>query len=332
MPTTDLRTEPVTPMFLFSLPRSGSTLLQRVLAAHPLVATASEPWVLLPLLYTLRGEGVYSEYGHYLSVRGVRDFCSALPGGEADYRAALAEMVLGLYTRACRAGERYFLDKTPRYHLVSEEIAEMFPQAPLLVLWRNPLAVIASMAESFGRGRWMLYVLKIDLHEGLDRLISLRDRYRDRCIEVRYEALVRDPRAGVEQLLARLGLAPHPELLEAFRDVELSGALGDRHGTRAYREITEEPVEKWRTVLNNPLRKAWCRRYLRRLGAGRLQAMGYDLDALLADLAAAPTTYRHFASDLLQMAFAPVYDWLEPAILRDKLRLAPRWRRIVGHR
>ncbi|MBA3701438.1 MAG: sulfotransferase [Rubrobacteraceae bacterium] len=43
-----------TPLFLLSLPRSGSTLAQRFLAAHDAIATASEPWILLPYFYTLR--------------------------------------------------------------------------------------------------------------------------------------------------------------------------------------------------------------------------------------------------------------------------------------
>jgi hypothetical protein len=40
-----------TPLFLLSLPRSGSTLAQRILAAHAGIATTSEPWILLPYLY-----------------------------------------------------------------------------------------------------------------------------------------------------------------------------------------------------------------------------------------------------------------------------------------
>lgn len=54
----------ITPLFLFSLPRSGSTLAQRMLAAHPAVATVTEPWILLPFLYARKEEGVYAEYRH----------------------------------------------------------------------------------------------------------------------------------------------------------------------------------------------------------------------------------------------------------------------------
>jgi hypothetical protein len=40
-----------TAIFLLSLPRSGSTLAQRILAAHEGIATTSEPWILLPYGY-----------------------------------------------------------------------------------------------------------------------------------------------------------------------------------------------------------------------------------------------------------------------------------------
>jgi hypothetical protein len=49
---------------------------------------------------------------------------------------------IDLYTRA--AGEaRYFLDKTPRYHYVVDDLFRVFPEAKTIFLWRNPLAIVA---------------------------------------------------------------------------------------------------------------------------------------------------------------------------------------------
>ena len=67
------------PLFLLSLPRAGSTVVQRVLAAHEGIATASEPWVLLPQLYARRLEGIYTEYGQLQSTKALSDFATALP-------------------------------------------------------------------------------------------------------------------------------------------------------------------------------------------------------------------------------------------------------------
>ena len=76
-------------IFLFSLPRSGSTLLQRLIASHPQVATVSEPWLVLPYLYTLRGRGIYAEFDYKTSSTAIQDFCEELPNGPEEYLLAL---------------------------------------------------------------------------------------------------------------------------------------------------------------------------------------------------------------------------------------------------
>ena len=100
----------VRPIFLFSLPRSGSTLLQRMLATHAEIATATEPWFLLPYLYTLRENGAYAEYGHSTMVAAIRDLCDDLPNGRADYLAQVRQLALGLYENLTST-ETYFLDR-----------------------------------------------------------------------------------------------------------------------------------------------------------------------------------------------------------------------------
>ena len=49
-----------TPIFIISLPRSGSTLLQRILTSHESVASASEPWLLLPLIEMIGSKNIES--------------------------------------------------------------------------------------------------------------------------------------------------------------------------------------------------------------------------------------------------------------------------------
>src|SRR5206468_7765156 len=90
----------VRPVFVLSLPRSGSTLLQRMLASHPEIATSSETWLLLPQLYALRPHGAQAEYGHRTAARAVQDFCSVLPGGQDAYIAEVRRSVLALYELA----------------------------------------------------------------------------------------------------------------------------------------------------------------------------------------------------------------------------------------
>ena len=67
----------ITPIFIFSLPRSGSTLLQKIIASSNEVSTSSEPWILLPLLYSQKEEGTLSEYSHKNAVLALNDIISS---------------------------------------------------------------------------------------------------------------------------------------------------------------------------------------------------------------------------------------------------------------
>ena len=101
------------PIFIFSAPRSGSTLLQRVLATHSQITTASEPWVLLPLLsplyHRLPAPGARDPLIH----EALEDFIAELPNGQNDYRAAMRACAMELYRQAASGEVSYFVDKTP---------------------------------------------------------------------------------------------------------------------------------------------------------------------------------------------------------------------------
>jgi Sulfotransferase family len=326
-----MNTEP-TPLFLLSLPRSGSTLAQRILAAHEAIATASEPWVLLPYLYTLRERGAYAEYGHRGLVRAVEDFCDVLPRGRDDYVAEIRELALRLYRKASPAGTRYFLDKTPRYHLVADEILDLFPEAKYLILWRNPLAVVASIIETWAGGKWNLYRFKVDLFDGTENLLRIHERHGSKVHALRYEALITEPEETWTGVFRYLGLPFDDSVLSRFADVELAGRWGDQSGTGRYDAVSSEPLESWKRVLNNPVRKAWCRRYLRWIGHDKLAVMGYDLDLLCAELDALPTSYRRVGSDLGRGGWGLLRDLSEPHILGQKLLKLPQWKRVHVHR
>jgi len=292
-----------TPLFLLSLPRSGSTLVQRVLAAHPAIATVPEPWLLLPQLYATRGQGVYAEYGYGPSSRAIHTFAQGLPGGPNAYDTELRAFVLRLY-RLAADGAPYFLDKTPRYHLVADELLSLFPDAKVVVLWRNPLAVVASIVETWAGGRWTFGRWDVDLHEGLDSLVRAAERHATQVHVVRFEDLVGEPESSWPNLMDYLGLSFDPAVLTSFAETSLESRMGDAIGSREYRELSTEPLRKWRRTFCNPLRKEWGTRYLRWIGEERLAAMGYDLGALLADLSAAPTSVRLLGSDAWRSVYA----------------------------
>ena len=292
----------VKPLFVLSLPRSGSTLLQRVLAGDCQIASVAEPWLLLPFVYPLRKRGVRAEYSHQLAHASLNDFLRELPDGRQDYLAAIGSAMNELYRKAAKdGGARYFLDKTPRYALIADEIVDMFPTGKFIVLWRNPLAVIASMLETWWRGRWNISAYRVDLFDGLANLINISQRHSSAVLTVQYENFLQSPKTELSRIAEYLELKLDAELLTSFHQVKFSGGRGDPTGVKQYREIDAAPLNKWKATINNPLRKAWCRRYLRWIGEERLKIMGYDFNQLSRDLDSAAMSPRHLLMDVLKM-------------------------------
>lgn len=308
----------IEPLFIFSIARSGSTLLQRVLGSYDEIATVPEPWLLIPLLYTTRRTGVVSEYTHPLAVDAIDDFAGNLDGGREAYLEELRELALRLYRRAATPGARYFLDKTPPYFLIIDDVLRMFPQSKAILLWRNPLSVAASLANYSGQP-WNPVAYKQNFFDGIANLTAAQRKHADRLHVVRYEELIEGGEDPWRRLAAHLELEFDPDSLSRFSEVALDGRMGDPHGRRRYGELSREPLTKWRNDLNTPIRKAWCERWLRWIGAERLELMGYDLERLLADLAATPTDWRRMPEDARQLATALVK---EPYRVRARRSLA----------
>ncbi len=312
----------ITPVFVLSMPRSGSTLVQRVMAAHPQISTAAEPWLLLPHAYALRERGMAAEYTQPLAARAIREFVDELPGGEADYWAALRGFALELYGKASEPEATHFLDKTPRYHYVAPELFKMFPDARVVFLWRNPLAVVSSIVRTWTKGMWNVDRWQGDLR-GVVSLVETYEAHRDTTLAVNYETLVSDPATAWPRIFEYLGLPFDPAQLTSFSKVRLSGSMGDPTGVARYQELSMEPLDKWKQTLGGPWRKRWCREYLDRIGAGRLAVMGYDHAELRRELDALPPTPRHAVSDVLHGSY---WTWAQRRKRAAFKKMAPRVR------
>ncbi len=231
----------IQPIFIFSITRSGSTVVQRVIAAHEGVATVSEPWLLLPYLYTLREGGVVAEYTHWLTVHALEDFCQQLPGGVDDYRQELRKFVLRLYEKAAGDGARYFVDKSPPYYFIADDIMRLFPDGKFIFLWRNPLSIVASIIDTWHGGKLHVTAHREDLFVGLPRLVATYVANRSTAYSVRFEDLVGGDPYSWEQLMTYLQIDFDPRSLRQFADVTLHGRMGDLTGRRRYTDAQSGP-------------------------------------------------------------------------------------------
>ena len=322
----------IKPLFIFSLPRSGSTLLQRILCARPEISSTAETWLLLPMLYALRRDGVFAEYSHRWTNFAIQDFCKELPNGESDYLAAINLAVSELYEKASSPSAIYFLDKTPRYDVIADEVIRTFPEGKYIFLWRDPLSVLASICEIWGHGRWAMFKSKIDLFDGLQRMHEAYAIHAEKVLSVQYEAFVSNPEAELKRICDYLSLEFNEAMLEGFSKVQFKGTLGDPTGRVVYGKVENSPQEKWKAVIDNPLRKYWSRRYLKWIGKERLSVMGYDLDLMLNELDKVPTKFDiRFLADIGIFFYGLLYCTVEPFIWIAKYKKLPAWKWIKRH-
>lgn len=266
-------------VFIIGTPRSGTTLLARILGNHPDAVAPPEPWIMLALDQLGRVNLRHPANAQVLGT-AVRDFAGQAMAAAAR-AAALA--LYGDWTR--RSGARIFVDKTPRYWMILDTLAAAFPDARYLRLLRDPLDVAASLKTTWGLD--VAELLRTDADEphvfdflmGTQALLDLGARDDVSTLTVRYEDLAAAPRDLLPGLLSFCGL-DLPEdpngLLSLGRgagggtDGQAPQGFGDSkiHGTTAPHAAS---IGAWRTVLTADDRQV----ILDALGMGRLSALGY---------------------------------------------------------
>ncbi|MGF1448351.1 MAG: sulfotransferase [Opitutales bacterium] len=278
----------IQPIFLFSLPRAGSTLLQRLIAQSPEVSTCPEPWLMLPLVYAFERRPIFSEYNCLIGGIGLQELTQRLPEKEEDVEAALRDFALGVYGKLAEGNTRFFLDKTPRYSTIAPSLVRIFPQAKFIFLWRNPLAVIASNVRSLWRNRFQTNRLEVDLQVGVPALLQAAETLGPRGVHVRYEELVQDPERHLGQIAQYLEVDAQPLLGSLENIPKMEGRLGDPTGQSRYAGLQAGSVANYADTCSGFLRKRWIKRCLRRLPDGFFERTGISREVLLQETRALP--------------------------------------------
>ena len=220
-------------VFVVGCPRSGTTLLQRMLDAHPQLAVSNDPHF-IPFAPGVRdGLDPPVTAGLVEWLRGYRTFARLdLDERVLDDAAAgattFSDLVARIYDEFGRArGKALAGEKTPRYVRYLPLLHALFPNAHVVHLIRDGRDVALSTLEwarpDRGPGRFDLWsesplatcALSWRWHvsTGLHDAGTLGALYE----EVRYEDLVADPERMLREVTVALELPYAPEMLEFHR-------------------------------------------------------------------------------------------------------------------
>ncbi|MBW4023532.1 MAG: tetratricopeptide repeat protein [Proteobacteria bacterium] len=242
LPRAGVRADVPQPIFILGFPRSGTTLVEQTLSAHPRIAAGDE----LPLIHE------------------ISQMMPRLLGSPLTYPEALAELWLGdqrdaldtlrdLYLQKARQfgvlreGAARFTDKMPLNETHLGLIALLFPAAPLLHVLRHPLDIMVSaFSNHFTHGYFCASALATAARHYL-RVADLVAHYRAemplRYLAIRYEDIVARQEASVRAMLAFAGEEFDPACLTFHRN-------GRYARTASYAQVTEplydRSVGRWR--------------------------------------------------------------------------------------
>jgi len=224
-------------IILLGLPRSGTTLLRRLLNWHPEVHCGGETFLLTAAARFLRSDRIVDGIDY-----GVLGGLQAAGIPRETLLSELRGFVTGFFERlAAGAGKPRWASKTAIDSFYVPEIESLFAEhARFVCLVRHGLDSALSLKDLCDANETYIR----ELHEYIVRyprplaafahawsdvtgsLLDLAARRPQSTLVLQYEALVRSPGPTLDRLVAFLGLAPGHPLLEALERDAPSG-LGD---------------------------------------------------------------------------------------------------------
>jgi tetratricopeptide (TPR) repeat protein len=225
------------PIFIVGLPRSGSTLIEQILASHSAVEGTHELADIPRMVVELQGRDWQLENPRYPAVLAQLH--------DADYRR-LGEKYLR-DTHHYRSGRAHFIDKMPNNFRHVGLIHLMLPNARIIDARREPMACcFGNLKQLFAHGQEFAYSVE-DIARYYRTYLELMRHWDEalpgRVLRVQYEDVVADLEGNVRRVLDYCGLEFEPACVEFYR-TERSVRTASSEQVR--QPIYREALEQWR--------------------------------------------------------------------------------------
>jgi hypothetical protein len=257
--------------FIVGCPRSGTTMVQQALNRHTGIVIPPET----KFFFSFLGHSRKTQRRHLQRLNRDLQIDLAQPATRvssvAEGRAFYEEMARQYVARLHRPDVAYFGEKTPEHTGHLPRIQQLFPDAKIIVMYRDGRDVALSLSKM----PWMcpdLYVNFVVWLYYYHVVRKLKVTSHPNFYFARYESIVASPEKELGNILQFLGLPYEPAVAEgwgnregvperefAWKELALHRISGDRVGL-FHRELTVDQVEK-----------------LERLGRNALQELGYEL-------------------------------------------------------
>ena len=227
------------PVFIIGFPRSGTTLLDTILGAHPEFKVLEEQ----PTVHVM--------------LERLATFAGGYPAGLATLTAEQQLTLRTAYFQAAAAikgapGQQRLLDKSPFNTAHAGLIHRVFPEALLIFVARHPGDVCLScFMNNFELNSGTQHFTRLETKVSLYcQVMALWQTYAEtlplRCQVVRYEDLVNQPEKELRHLLVGLGVSWSGSVLEHVTHALKRGHIPTPSYAQVYRPIYHDACYRWR--------------------------------------------------------------------------------------
>lgn len=224
------------PIFIVGLPRTGTTLLERIVGSHAGV----------------RAGGELNDFNHALCLESNRFLEASVTASAIESLGAIDFARVGeTYLRrtdAKAAGRGFLVDKNPMNFVNAGFIGQALPHARMLCLRRSPMdACFSNLKELFSNESYGYSYALDELADHYARFARLRKLWQelmpDRFMVVDYEALVSQPLAVSKRVMDFCGVPFEPSSIDITRNTE---PVATASSSQVRQPIGTRSIEAWR--------------------------------------------------------------------------------------
>ena len=223
------------PIFIVSLPRSGSTLIEQILASHPSVEGTEELRDIERIALAIAPEG---KTGGWLDV---------LPRMSADQIEQLGDHYIEATQRHRHTARPFFTDKMPSNWVFTGLIETILPNAKIVDVRRHPMGCgFANFSQHFNWGINYSYDFAhiANFYRNYVEAMAHLDAVLPRKVHhLTYESLIEDTEGEIRRLLDYLGLPFHEDCLRFF---ENKRAIYTPSSEQVRSPINRDGMERWK--------------------------------------------------------------------------------------
>ena len=211
------------PIFVCGLPRTGTTLVERIVASHPAASSAGET----------------SAFASEMS-RAMKDKSSDVAGVGKRYIEQVTAFGVQQDVR--------FVDKTLQNYLYCGLIHAALPEAKIILLQRHPMDACWAIYKAHFQGKFAFAYDQIELAEYYLAYRRLSQHWKATLpagvlLEINYEDIVKDQQAASRRLITFLGLPWDDEVLRFHESPAPSSTAS---AVQVRRPIYSSSIGKWR--------------------------------------------------------------------------------------